>query len=361
MSRRGFSQTTCQTGLVFVILCAQEREAGLRFASPGKAWIQGFRMRLFIAVAILCAGAASAALFYEGMQRFADLPEAGPALTATQAPDSARDGVAVTGSISSGARADEAGAGNATTGENGLTLRRSDARIRVNGTLPDLDLVNLFRETAHERFPTLAFESGLRADPDLDPGIVEAGIAGLIALSRLAEGEARIADGIIAVTGEALYAQTQESLMRGLDGRIPQGWEMQLTITEPALPEIPDIAMCQAEISEKLAGEPIIFASGETGLDNDAAPLMDALAVLVDECAPAPVQIGGHTDSDGPAEINLRLSQERADSVRGALIARGIDAARLTAVGYGETEPLVPNDSDANKARNRRIELLIIE
>ena len=325
-------------------------------------------MRLFIAVAILCAGAASAALFYTGMQRFGDLPqpEAGPSLAATDAPQGDRDSIAMTGSITSGsiasgARADEASAGNATNGENGLTLRRSGERIRVNGTLPDLDLVNLFRETARERFPTLAFESGLRADPDLDPAIVEAGIAGLIALSRLAEGEARIADGIIAVTGEALYAQTQESLMRALEGRIPEGWEMQLTISEPALPEIPDIAMCQAEIADKLADEPITFASGSTSLDDGASALMDALAILVDECAPAPVQIGGHTDSDGPAEVNLRLSQERADSVRDALISRGIDAARLTAVGYGETEPLVPNDSEANKARNRRIELLIIE
>lgn len=318
-------------------------------------------MRLFIAVAILCAGAASAALFYTGMQRFADLPETGSVLTATHTRDSAREAVSMTGSITSGARADEVRTGIGANGENGLTLRRSGTRIRVNGTLPDLDLVNLFRETAHERFPTLAFESGLRADPDLDPGIVEAGIAGLIALSRLAEGEARVADGIIAVTGEALYAQTQESLMRGLDGRIPEGWEMQLTITEPALPEIPDIAMCQAEISDKLASEPIIFASGSTSLDDDAAPLMDALTILIDECAPAPVQIGGHTDSDGPAETNLRLSQERAEAVRSALIARGIDAARLTAVGFGETEPLVPNDSDANKARNRRIELLVRE
>ena len=320
-------------------------------------------MRLFFAVAILCAGAASAALFYTGMQRFGDLPppETGPALTATQASEGARDGIAMTGSITSGAEAGAAITANPATGESGLTLRRSGERIRVNGTLPDLDMVELLRETARERFPTLAFESGLRADPDLDPAIIEAGIAGLIALSRLAEGEARIAGGVIAVTGEALYAQTQESLMRTLDGRIPEGWDMRLTITEPTLPEVPDIALCQAEIADKLGSEPITFASGATSLDDSASALMDALAILVDECAPAPVEIGGHTDSDGPAEANLRLSQARADAVRNALIARGIDAARLTAVGFGEASPLVPNDSEENKARNRRIELLLIE
>ncbi|MCC5978071.1 MAG: OmpA family protein [Salinarimonas sp.] len=327
-------------------------------------------MRLLIAVAILCAGAASAALFYTGMQRFGDLPqpEAGPSLAASDAPEANPDGVAMTGSITpdsgsgSGAQAASANAapGNG-NGESGLTLRRTGERIRVSGTAPDLDVMGLFREAARERFPTLAFESGLRADPDLDPAIVEAGLAGMIALSRLSEGEARIADGIIAVEGEALYAQTQESLMRALDGRIPEGWEMQLTISEPSLPDAPDIAMCQAEISEKLVAEPITFASGSTSLDEAVAPLMDSLAILLDECAPAPVEIGGHTDSDGPAEVNLRLSQERADSVRDALVSRGIDAARLTAVGYGETEPVVPNDSEANKAQNRRIELLIIE
>ncbi len=327
-------------------------------------------MRLLIAVAILCAGAASAALFYTGMQRFADLPqpEAGRSLAVTDASGNARDDVAMTGSItsdsdaSSGSEAEAASANVAPgNGENGLTLRRSDARIRVSGTAPDLDVMELFRETARERFPTLAFESGLRADPDLDPAIVEAGLAGMIALSRLSRGEARIADGIIAVEGEALYAQTQESLMRVLEGDIPPGWKLQLTITEPSLPDTPDIAMCQAEISAKLADEPIIFASGSTSLDEDTAPLMDSLAVLLDECAPAPVEIAGHTDSDGPAEVNLRLSQERADSVREALISRGIDAARLTAAGYGETEPVAPNDNAANKAQNRRIEFLILE
>ena len=75
---------------------------------------------------------------------------------------------------------------------------------------------------------------------------------------------------------------------------------------------------------------------------------------------PFPVQIGGHTDSDGAESANLRLSQARAETVRDTLIDRGVDAAYLTAVGYGESEPVAPNDTSENKALNRRIELVVI-
>jgi len=57
---------------------------------------------------------------------------------------------------------------------------------------------------------------------------------------------------------------------------------------------------------------------------------------------------------------NLKLSQQRVDSVRAELINLGIEEERLKAVGYGETKPLVPNDSEENKAKNRRVEFIII-
>ncbi|MCK6502020.1 OmpA family protein [Myxococcota bacterium] len=73
------------------------------------------------------------------------------------------------------------------------------------------------------------------------------------------------------------------------------------------------------------------------------------------------IRIEGHTDSDGSDVYNLKLSQSRAESVRAALIERGVEADRLLAVGFGEQQPVVPNDSDDNKARNRRVEFIIIE
>ncbi len=68
-------------------------------------------------------------------------------------------------------------------------------------------------------------------------------------------------------------------------------------------------------------------------------------------------EVAGHTDSVGEAGYNLWLSQRRADAVRGYLVARGVAAERLSARGYGESEPLADNSNAAGRARNRRVEL----
>ena len=69
-------------------------------------------------------------------------------------------------------------------------------------------------------------------------------------------------------------------------------------------------------------------------------------------------EVGGHTDGDGDAAYNLKLSQQRADAVRSQLIAMGIDGARLTAKGYGKTKPIADNTTEDGKANNRRVEFV---
>jgi outer membrane protein OmpA-like peptidoglycan-associated protein len=73
------------------------------------------------------------------------------------------------------------------------------------------------------------------------------------------------------------------------------------------------------------------------------------------------VELAGHTDNVGSDSYNLKLSSERAEVVRQALVDKGIDATRLTAKGYGATQPLVPNDSEEHRALNRRTEMIIIK
>lgn len=72
----------------------------------------------------------------------------------------------------------------------------------------------------------------------------------------------------------------------------------------------------------------------------------------------ARVEISGHTDNVGNARSNKTLSEKRAEACRAYLIGKGIDGARITAVGHGDERPVVPNNSDENRQKNRRIEVV---
>ena len=73
------------------------------------------------------------------------------------------------------------------------------------------------------------------------------------------------------------------------------------------------------------------------------------------------VEVAGHTDSIGTEEYNEGLSQRRAQSVLDYLVEQGINASRMTAKGYGESQPIASNDTSEGRAKNRRTELVVLE
>jgi outer membrane protein OmpA-like peptidoglycan-associated protein len=96
----------------------------------------------------------------------------------------------------------------------------------------------------------------------------------------------------------------------------------------------------------------IPFASDSTMIDEAGKKLLDAIT----PCLTGLYEIAGHTDSSGDDEINLPLSQHRAEAVKEYLVGKGVDAANLTAVGYGAERPIADNTTEEGKAANRRIE-----
>ncbi len=103
----------------------------------------------------------------------------------------------------------------------------------------------------------------------------------------------------------------------------------------------------------------VFFASNQGALSNAGkANLAPALKFLA-RYPKLPVSIEGHSDGRGAAAGNLKISQNRADSVRTALIKLGVESARLKALGFGETQPITSNDTDAGRAKNRRVEIII--
>lgn len=104
----------------------------------------------------------------------------------------------------------------------------------------------------------------------------------------------------------------------------------------------------------------IAFTTGSARLDVAGSAILDNLYDIVSRCPDIALEIGGHTDDVGSETANLALSERRAASVVEYLTSKGIDATRLTPKGYGEAVPLLANDSDDNRARNRRIEFKVL-
>jgi outer membrane protein OmpA-like peptidoglycan-associated protein len=102
------------------------------------------------------------------------------------------------------------------------------------------------------------------------------------------------------------------------------------------------------------------FATGSSDIPASAGPLLDAAGrTLAAQPADARVVIYGHTDNVGVPEANLALSVQRAEAVRAALVARGVPAERLNAIGQGDRLPIASNATEEGRFRNRRIEFAL--
>ncbi|MCA1988020.1 MAG: OmpA family protein [Desulfarculus sp.] len=106
-----------------------------------------------------------------------------------------------------------------------------------------------------------------------------------------------------------------------------------------------------------------MFDSGQAVLKNEALPLLDQIAGIVRSYPDYVLHVKGHTDprpiSSPKFETNWELSALRATAVLRYLISKGIAPKRMTATGYADTEPLVPNTSEENMAKNRRVEFVL--
>jgi OmpA-OmpF porin, OOP family len=112
----------------------------------------------------------------------------------------------------------------------------------------------------------------------------------------------------------------------------------------------------RAKIGDPQAMVAIFFSMGSAELSPGArAVLNDAVRRLANDTAP--ITIGGHTDGVGESNYNQNLSDQRAQAVRSYLITHGIGAERLTAIGYGKSQPMDSNSTEEGRAHNRRVVL----
>jgi outer membrane protein OmpA-like peptidoglycan-associated protein len=109
---------------------------------------------------------------------------------------------------------------------------------------------------------------------------------------------------------------------------------------------------------QKLVLEGVNFDFDKATLRQEDIAIIDKDVTGLDKWGNVNIEVAGHTDSRGSDKYNMKLSQRRAEAVRNYLISKGIAADRLTAKGYGESQPIADNATDEGRFKNRRVELI---
>jgi outer membrane protein OmpA-like peptidoglycan-associated protein len=122
-----------------------------------------------------------------------------------------------------------------------------------------------------------------------------------------------------------------------------------------------DLYLVPVEVGQVIRLNNIFFDLNKSDIKDESAEELNRLVEFMSQNKSVSIEIGGHTDDQGSDAYNATLSNQRAESVVNYLIGKGIEKTRLTYKGYGESKPVVKNDSDENRAFNRRVEFTIMK
>lgn len=122
-----------------------------------------------------------------------------------------------------------------------------------------------------------------------------------------------------------------------------------------------DLYLAPIEIGQVVRLNNVFFDFDKWDLRKESFVELDRVVTLLRENEAIEIEMSAHTDSKGSDDYNFKLSDERARSVMNYIVSKGISASRIISQGYGETKPVVPNDTDDNRQLNRRVEFKILK
>ena len=246
--------------------------------------------------------------------------------------------------------------------------RAADGPVVLSGQLPSDPAMRYFAAISDGDAAAVTIAEGA---PD---AFLPSAEAGLRALLNLREGQLDYAAGAWSLRGMAANTAARDAALAAVAGASDAAsWSTQIDIlpsppepepiaspAERAAPAPVDTSACSAPVSEFSARNSILFQSGAALIAAESEAAIDELALDLAACPDAIVHIEGHTDADGDEALNMALSVARAEAVVNALVSRGVNPARLYAVGYGETAPIGDNETAQGKRLNRRIVVTVM-
>ncbi|WP_411957356.1 OmpA family protein [Paracoccus homiensis] len=238
----------------------------------------------------------------------------------------------------------------------------SDGGLSMRGRIADQQMREAVDSFARARFSTVS--GNLRGDASMPSGWTVRVIAALEALDGLANGTITVTPDLIELGGTSGDPRATERAAASLSRRLGAGADYQLAIRydrwmDAAL-ALPDGQYCVDQLNIVMSESEIGFEPSKSTIAGDPAPTLSRLAGIMQDCADYQIEAGGHTDSQGSEGFNADLSRARAQALLKAMSDAGIDTSNMTSRGYGESQPIASNDSEAGREENRRIEFRLL-
>ncbi|MGR3570306.1 OmpA family protein [Brevirhabdus sp.] len=246
-----------------------------------------------------------------------------------------------------------------------VASRDTEGAVKLRGRLTDERMQKAVESFAQAKFGSERVLATTRVDPDLPDGWPTRVLAGLDAMAELAHGSLVVQPEYISLAGETGKPNARDRIAQILADKLGEGQDFSLDVTyvealDP-LAGLPTPEECVSSINQIQAEDKILFAPGSADIDPQSYPIVDAIVDVLETCPDVPMEIGGHTDSQGRETMNEALSKARADAVLNALLERDVLTSSLTTRGYGEKLPIADNDTEEGREINRRIEFKLID
>lgn len=228
-----------------------------------------------------------------------------------------------------------------------FTFTRSADQIILHGEVPSATMAAQIQAQAEARFATVQNNLTI-TDKRARTDYTNASDRALDLLAMLQRGEASWTLDGLAVTGlvsDTLESQARAAFNATADAPILDGISLQVAQS---------VASCEAQFADLMSRSTLNFRTGSATIEAGSEALFESLAQTAKIC-PGTLEVQGHTDSTGNATANQQLSQARAQAVVDALTLAGVRADRLSANGFGSSQPIADNATAQGRAANRRI------
>jgi OOP family OmpA-OmpF porin len=243
-------------------------------------------------------------------------------------------------------------------------IKSPEGVVQLRGFVYDQNAKTAVRSYASSIFGSTNVSNSLRFSNNLPENWAIQVLAGLEVVSLLNHGSLIIEPHTILLKGKSanpdIMSIASEMLSEKLDHDILYTLNLEYDELLIPKPKGPDAQKCVLDINNVIETIGIEFAPGEIVLQKSSNDTLRKMADIMQTCYTVPMEIGGHTDSQGRKSLNLSISQARAEAVMDSLLSYDILTGNLIAKGYGESTPIADNKTVEGRNQNRRIEFTLI-